>query len=195
MTCSLGQLLEQISACTVCAEALGYAPRPVVQAVRRARVLVIGQAPGRKVHATGIPWDDASGRRLRSWLGVDETTFYDPDQFALVPMGFCYPGTGSSGDLPPRPECAPLWHRPLLDQLGAVELTLLLSRYALDAYLEPPVGSVTAAVEQWRARPEGPVPLPHPSPRNNRWLRRNPWFETEVLPELRRRVRAALDRP
>ncbi len=142
-----------------------------------------------------MPWDDASGDRLRDWLGVDRKTFDDPSRFALVPMGFCYPGTGPSGDLPPRPECAKLWHEEVLGHLPRVELTLLLSRYAIDRYLGPErVPSVTDAVVRWKSYRPRVVPLPHPSPRNNRWLKANPWFERDVVPYLRRRVRALVAR-
>jgi len=186
-------LLREIRGCMVCADALGFAPRPVVSAHVDARVLIIGQAPGSKVHASGVPWDDASGARLREWLGVDADAFYDPRRFALVPMGFCYPGSGGSGDLPPRPECAPLWHAPLLDALGSVRLTLLLGAHAQRAYAGAAQGAtLTEIVRAWRAQPPARLPLPHPSPRNNRWMARNPWFAAELLPELRRRVAAAL---
>ncbi len=190
---SLAALLEEIRACEICAEHLPAGPRPVLAAHRDARVLVIGQAPGARVHASGVPWDDPSGDRLREWLGVDREAFYDPRRFALVPMGFCYPGKGPSGDLPPRPECAPEWHAAVLERLPRVRLTLLLSRYAQVRYLgDDAARSVTDTVRAWRDHGPRTMPLPHPSPRNNLWLRRNPWFEAEVLPALRRRVRAAL---
>ena len=189
----LGRLLQEIAGCRACAAVLPHAPRPVVQAGRGARVLVIGQAPGRKVHASGVPWDDPSGRRLREWLGVDAAAFYDPERFALVPMGFCYPGTGASGDLAPRPECAPLWHARLLAELPRVQLTLLLSRYAQDHYLPAAEGrTLTDTVRAWREHDPTVLPLPHPSPRNNRWLAANPWFTDELLPVLRERVELAL---
>lgn len=165
----------------------------MVAAHADARVLIIGQAPGRRVHASGVPWDDASGERLRHWLDVDAETFYDPARFALVPMGFCYPGTGARGDLPPRPECAPTWHAPLIHELRDVRLMLLLGRHAQKAYLDAPASaSLTALVRAWGEAPDERVPLPHPSPRNNLWLVRNPWFELELLPTLRRRVARAL---
>lgn len=190
---SLERLLRDVAACTHCAAHLPHEPRPVLRAGAGARVLVVGQAPGSRVHATGVPWNDPSGVRLRAWLGVDEETFYDTSRFALVPMGFCYPGKGRSGDLPPRPECAPLWHDELRARMPQVRLTLLLSRYALAHYLGGRARpSVAETVRAWREYAPEFVPLPHPSPRNNLWLRRHPWFEREVLPELRRRVRAAL---
>lgn len=190
---SLVPLLAEIRRCQECRDHLPLGPRPVLAAAPRARILIVGQAPGRRVHESGVPWDDPSGVRLRAWLGVDAATFYDSRRFAIVPMGFCYPGTGSGGDLPPRPECAPLWHRPILERLPAVRLTLLLSRYAHAAYLgDRRKASLTETVRAFREYTPRHLPLPHPSPRNNRWLKRNPWFETEVLPWLRRRVRRLL---
>lgn len=186
-------LMQDIIACDHCRSHLPHGPRPVVQASPRAKLLIIGQAPGRRVHASGVPWDDPSGERLRRWLGIDAATFYDAERVALVPMGFCYPGTGKSGDLPPRPECAPRWHAALLESMPDVRLTLLLSQYALNYYLEGRRHkTLTATVKAWRDYRPDILPLPHPSPRNNIWLRKNPWFEDDVLPYLRQRV-AALD--
>lgn len=191
---SLELLLREVRACTLCAGHLPHGVRPVLAAHAEARLLIIGQAPGRRVHASGVPWDDKSGERLRDWLGVDRETFYDARRVALVPMGFCYPGTGRSGDLPPRPECAATWHAPLLARLARVRLVLLLSLYAHAAYLGAGLGeSVTETVRAWRSHGPRYFPLPHPSPRNNLWLRKNPWFARRVLPDLRARVRAALD--
>ena len=190
---SLRSLKEHIASCRECEAQLPLGPRPVIQVGARARVLIIGQAPGRRVHETGIPWNDPSGKRLRSWLGVSEETFYDARRFAIVPMGFCYPGSGPSGDLPPRPECAPLWHAPILKRLRCVELTLLLSRYAQAAYLQRRgrrgrrAKNLTEAVRGYEDDPTC-IALPHPSPRNNRWFKSNPWFDEEVVPFLRRRV-------
>ena len=190
---SLQALAQQARACTLCAPHLPHAPRPVLQVGRRARILIAGQAPGRKVHASGIPFDDASGERLRQWMGVDRDVFYNPDLVALVPMGFCYPGTGASGDLPPRRECAPQWRAPLLAALPKIELTLLLGQYALAWHLpEQSALSVTEAVSAWRNHWPAVLALPHPSPRNNIWLKRNPWFAEQVLPQLQARVRAIL---
>jgi len=184
----LADLLLEIQGCEVCAEYLSLGPRPVMSAHRDARLLIIGQAPGKRVHESGVPWDDPSGDRLREWLGVDKERFYGK-RIALVPMGFCYPGTGSSGDLPPRKECAEEWHEQVLERLPNVKLTLLLSRYAQAYYLgELMKGSLTKTVESWRQYVPDRLPLPHPSPRNNRWLKKNPWFEQEVVPYLRRRV-------
>ncbi|WP_443111474.1 uracil-DNA glycosylase family protein [Burkholderia sp. FERM BP-3421] len=186
---SLAALLTEIRACTVCAPSLPHGPRPVVRAHPRARILIVGQAPGARVHASGVPWDDASGERLRRWLGVDRDTFYDETRFALVPMGFCYPGRGPSGDLPPRPECAPLWMARLLRELPAIELTLLIGQYAQRHFLAPEQAkSVTGTVRAWSTLGPACLPLPHPSPRNQAWFKRHPWFADEVVPALRARV-------
>lgn len=185
--------LSDIRNCNLCAAHLPHGVRPVLQADENARILIAGQAPGRKVHESGIPFDDASGDRLRDWMGIDHDTFYDANQVAILPMGFCYPGTGISGDLAPRPECAPLWRRPLLEALPNIDLTLVIGAYAMDWHLakhkEP---TLTATVRNWRSFWPDVMPLPHPSPRNNIWLSRNPWFEDEVLPTLRKRVASLL---
>ena len=189
----LQALLEDVRACRVCEPHLPLGARPVLGANTASRVLIIGQAPGTRVHATGIPWNDPSGDRLREWLAVDRDTFYDPRRFAIIPTGFCYPGRGRSGDLPPRPECAPLWHPRILALLKEVRLTLLVGRYAQAYYLgDRGKPTLTATVQAWRDYFPGQLPLPHPSPRNTRWLRVNPWFERDVLPELRRVVAASL---
>lgn len=190
---SLTRLLADIQACQVCAEHLPLGPRPVFQFHPAARILIAAQAPGRKVHETGIPFNDASGERLRSWLGVSREQFYDAQQFALLPMGFCFPGTGRSGDLPPRPECALLWRKPLLSHLPQLQLTLVIGQYALAWHLPEQRGrSLTDSVRDWRLYWPGRMVLPHPSPRNNLWLRRNPWLEGELLPHLRERVQQIL---
>ena len=195
MKTSLPKLLQEIHACTACAAHLPHGVRPVVQAGADARLLIIGQAPGRRVHETGIPWNDPSGDRLRDWLGVPRDVFYDEDRVAIMPVGFCFPGTGSSGDLPPRPECAPLWHQRLLQALPKVRMTLLIGRYAQDLYLRHNRrASLTETVAAYRDYLPAYLPLPHPSPRNRLWLKNNPWFESEVLPELRRRVAHVLAR-
>jgi uracil-DNA glycosylase len=182
-------LLMDVRACTLCAPHLPLGPRPILQVHADARILIAGQAPGSKVHASGIPFQDASGDRLRAWMGVDEKIFYDPGKIAILPMGFCYPGTGKSGDYPPRPECAPTWRAKLMALLCNVELTLVIGQYAqtwhLGARQRP---TLTATVQAWRGYWPSSLPLPHPSPRNNIWLKRNPWFEADVLPPLRRRV-------
>ena len=181
-------LLRRVRACTLCAEHLPHGVRPVLQFHPDACILIAGQAPGRKVHESGVPFDDASGDRLRAWMGVSRDVFYDAARIAILPMGFCYPGTGSSGDLPPRPECAPAWRAPLLNALQRLQLTLVIGSYAQAWHLGEEASNVTAAVQDWRSCWPKIVPLPHPSPRNNLWLRRNPWFETELLPRLRGRI-------
>jgi len=182
-------LLREISQCRICAGVLSHVPRPVVLADPRARILVIGQAPGRRVHACGVPWWDPSGNTLREWLGVDAAAFYDPTQFALMPMGFCYPGKGRSGDLPPRPECAPQWHATLRREMPAIQLTLLIGQYSQKYYLGDRRGNTLGeTVRNFRAFLPEYLPMPHPSPRNRLWLRRNPWFAEELLPELKAQV-------
>lgn len=189
---SLDDLLVRVRACRLCEGSLPLGPRPVVQASASARILVVGQAPGRRVHASGLPFDDPSGDRLRDWMGIDRQVFYNERLVAAVPMGFCYPGTGASGDLPPRPECAEAWREALLAKLTGVRLTLVIGQYARRWHLPGARGNLTETVRDWRRYGPGLLPLPHPSPRNNLWLRRNPWFEEEVVPELRRRVARAL---
>ncbi len=190
------ELLRDVRACTACAAQLPLAPRPVLQAHPAARLLLASQAPGRKVHESGIPFDDASGERLRTWLGISRETFYDRRQVAIVPMAFCYPGTGASGDLPPPPECARRWRERLLSQLTHIELTVVIGSHALAWHygrLGPVRGlTITDAVRDWRRHWPSMIALPHPSPRNNRWLVRNPWFEAELLPVLRARVAEVL---
>lgn len=188
MTQELAQLLAEVRDCTHCAAQLPQPPRPVLQLGRGARILIAGQAPGRKVQDSGIPFDDPSGERLRAWLGVSRAQFYDPAQIAILPMGFCYPGKGRSGDLPPRPECAPLWRQRLLAQLPKLGLTLVIGQYAMAWHLPDVKSSLTETVRNWREHWPAQLPLPHPSPRNNIWLRKNPWFEAELLPPLRARV-------
>lgn len=188
----LGPLLAEIRACTVCAEHLVDGVRPVVQAGPRARIAIIGQAPGRKVHASGVPWDDASGKRLRDWLGVTTDEFYDPDTVALVPMGFCYPGSNKSGDKPPRPECAPLWHERLLGQLPTDRLDIIIGTYAQARYIDNREKTLTATVARWADYLPTQIVMPHPSPRNAHWLTKNPWFEAETLPAVKARVREVI---
>jgi len=190
---SLPRLLQEVRACTVCAAHLPLGPRPVVQAGASARILIAGQAPGRKVHETGIPFNDVSGNRLRQWLGLSPEVFYDETKLAILGMGFCFPGTGKSGDLPPRPECAPTWRAPLLAQLKNIRLTLVLGQYAMAYHLPGRGKTLTEIVTGWRRDWPLIVPLPHPSPRNQAWLKRNPWFESELLPVLRLRVAEVLD--
>ena len=186
-------LLREVRACTACAPHLPNAPRPVLRASAGARVLIVGQAPGRKVHDTGIPWNDPSGDLLREWLQISRAAFYDESRIAIVPMGFCYPGKGDSGDLPPRPECAPLWHEKLRAQMPAIALTLLIGQYAQAHYLGARRGKTIAeTVRGFRQYGPAFIPLPHPSPRNRNWLKTNSWFGREVLPELRRRFGEAM---
>ena len=180
----LEDLLTDVKSCTACAAELPCGPRPVVHMAATARLLIIGQAPGRRVHESGIPWDDPSGDRLRQWLNVSREQFYNSANIAIMPMGFCYPGTGNSGDLPPRKECAQLWHGPLLAQLPNIQLTLLIGQYAQQYYLQDRKLSLTARVQQWQQYLPHYLPLPHPSPRNQLWLKKNPWFEQQVLPHL-----------
>jgi uracil-DNA glycosylase len=188
---SLGALLREVRACQRCP--LPHGPRPVLQAGRRARILVAGQAPGRRVHESGVPFQDPSGERLRAWMGIPREVFYDASKVAILPMGFCYPGTGRSGDLPPRPECAPTWRERLLARLPRVELTLVIGTWAQAYHLGDERGEdLTATVRAWRDYWPERLPLPHPSPRNNPWLRKNGWFEREVLPALRSRVATLL---
>ena len=182
-------LLKKIRSCCECEKHLPYGPRPIISFSKESRILIVGQAPGRRVHKTGIPWDDPSGNRLREWMGVDRETFYDSKKIALVPMGFCYPGTGKSGDLPPREECAPLWHEKILSELLKIKLTLLVSQYAQKYYLGSRCKfSVTETVRTWKKYGPTYIPLPHPSPRNNIWLKKNPWFEKQLIPDLREQV-------
>ncbi|GAA4305467.1 uracil-DNA glycosylase family protein [Aestuariibaculum suncheonense] len=182
-------LLENIKQCTLCKDVLPLGPRPVMAAHPESKIVIVGQAPGTKVHASGIPWNDASGKQLRNWLGVTAEQFYNPKQFAIIPMGFCYPGKGKSGDLPPRPECAPQWHQSLFDALKQVELVLLIGMYAQNYYLKNQAkNTLTETVKNYCSYLPKYLPLPHPSPRNRFWLTKNPWFETEVLPELKTRV-------
>jgi uracil-DNA glycosylase len=187
----LDALLAEIRGCRRCAGLLPLGPRPVVQARPGARLLIVGQAPGTRVHATGIPWNDPSGERLRLWLGIGRDRFYDDPAIAIMPMGFCYPGKGRSGDLPPRPECAPAWHGPLLRHMPGLRLVLLIGAYAQRHYLGGSM-ALTETVRAWRSVPEPFFPLPHPSPRNVAWFKRNPWFEAETVADLRARVSGLL---
>lgn len=189
----LPTLLREVRACQICAEHLPLEPRPVLSVGAKARVLLIGQAPGTRVHDTLVPWNDPSGDRLREWLGVDREQFYDSGEFGIMPMGFCYPGKGSSGDLPPRPECAATWHELLLAHMPPIRVTLLLGQYAIAHYLsDRGKSNLTETVRAWKSYRPRFVPLPHPSPRNNLWLKKNPWFTAEVVPYLRRRIKQAL---
>lgn len=192
---TLEELVARARACTVCAGVLPHGCRPVLRAQASARLLIVGQAPGARVHATGVPWNDPSGDRLRQWLDMDRAAFYDDRRIAIVPMGLCFPGTDpKGGDYPPRPECAPLWHPPLRAALTGVRLTLLVGQYAQVRYLgDRRRRTMTETVAAWREHAPAFIPLPHPSWRNTAWLRRNPWFEEELIPALRDRVAEALD--
>jgi uracil-DNA glycosylase len=194
MAGKLETLLQEVRACRICEAALPHGCRPVVRASAKARLLIVGQAPGRIVHETGIPWNDRSGDRLRDWLEIDRERFYDEKQIAIIPMGFCFPGTDSAGgDKPPRPECGPTWHPKLMPLLKNLQLTLLVGSYAQAFYLEAArKATMTETVHSFADYLPQFLPLPHPSWRNTAWIKRNPWFEKELLPELRKRVRKAL---
>ncbi len=189
---SVTQLLASVRACRLCEASLPLGPRPVLQVDPSARILIAGQAPGRRVHESGVPFDDPSGERLRDWLGVTPGEFYDPRKIAILPMGFCYPGTGKSGDLPPRPECEKAWRQPLMQCLANIRLTLLIGQYAQRWHLPQTQKSLTATVRAWQDYGNGVIPLPHPSPRNNIWMKKNPWFAESLLPALKQAAQAAL---
>jgi uracil-DNA glycosylase len=192
-TRSLPVLLDEIRACTVCAGSLPLAPRPILAASAKSSILIAGQAPGVKAHTSGTPWDDASGDILRTWMGIDRATFYDASKIAIVPMGFCYPGKGASGDLPPRPECASHWHAELLRRLTGVRLTLVIGTYAQAYHLgDRRKPTLTETVHAFREYLPRICVLPHPSPRNRPWLAKNAWFERECLPLVRARIASVL---
>jgi len=189
----LPTLLRRVRRCTIC-PSLPLGPKPILQAGAQSKILIVGQAPGRITHGKGLPFDDVSGDRLRDWLGVDRETFYDAKHFAMLPMGFCYPGTGKGGDLPPRPECAENWRQPLLDRLPGIRLTLVIGQYAHTWHLGNRCGrTLSDTVADWQSFWPDTLPMPHPSPRNNRWLRQNAFFEADVIPLLRARVRELLE--
>ena len=189
----LDRLLSEVRSCTVCEKYLPLGANPILRAKRVARILVIGQAPGIKVHESGIPWNDASGKRLRQWMNISNEQFYDETKIAIIPMGFCYPGKGKSGDLPPRKECAELWHQKLLKSLPNIKLTLLIGQYAHKYYLNHTEPTLAETVRAWQKYGPNYFPLPHPSPRNIRWFKKNSWFELKTIPQLRKKVRYALN--
>lgn len=192
---TLESLLAAVRACRTCEAHLPLGPRPVLSAAATARILIVGQAPGARVHRTGVPWDDPSGERLRDWMGVSADVFYDQSRIAIIPMGYCYPGRGKGGDLPPRPECAQLWLEPLLAKLPMIELTLLIGLHAQRHFLgKRRKASLAETTQAWAQYCPPYIPLPHPSPRNTPWLQRNSGFEQHLLPELRRRIEALLAR-
>lgn len=191
---SLSSLLAEVRGCRICKPHLPHEPRPVLQLHSKAKILIAAQAPGRKVHQSGVPFDDASGNRLREWMGVTREIFRDPAQIAIIPMGLCFPGTGASGDLPPRRECVPAWREQLLGRLRHLQLTLVIGQYAQAYHFGDASSTLTERVKAWRTYWPSAIPLPHPSGRNNIWLHRNPWFESELLPSLRARVSALLAR-
>ncbi|UCS94454.1 uracil-DNA glycosylase family protein [Echinicola marina] len=187
----MDDLICDIKACELCKESLPLGPNPILSGSPESKIVIIGQAPGKIVHETGIPWNDKSGDNLRKWLGVERDVFYDADKIALVPMGFCYPGRGRSGDLPPRPECAPLWHPKLLREMKHVALTILVGAYAQGHYLQEK-RNLTDIVKDYKKYLPDYFPLPHPSPRNNIWQAKNPWFGEQVLPALQKTISEVL---
>ena len=184
------ELLLEIKKCKICAKHLDLGPRPVLSAHIESKIVIIGQAPGTKVHASGIPWDDPSGKQLRKWLAVSDNDFYDPKKFAIVPMGFCYPGKGKSGDLPPRPECAPQWHQSIFENMPNVEMVILIGMYAQNYYLKNTAKkTLTESVRNYKEYLPKYFVLPHPSPRNRFWLTKNQWFEEDILPKLKQLIK------
>lgn len=192
MPSAFDSLIQSVRACDLCASELPLGPRPVLQVNPSARILIAGQAPGQKVHETGIPFDDASGNRLREWMGIDRAVFYDASKVAILPMGFCYPGKSRGGDAPPIPRCAETWRQRLLGSMQKIQLTLLIGRYAQDWHLERQSRTLTENVRNWQEYGQSIIPLPHPSPRNNIWLSKNPWFADELVPVLRNSVAKTL---
>lgn len=189
----MDQLLKDIRNCTICKEALPSPPRPIIAGHPKSKIVIIGQAPGAVVNKTGIPWDDKSGENLRNWMNITNEDFYNPEKIALLPMGFCYPGTGKSGDLPPQKECAPLWHQAFLSELKEVKLILLVGKYAQDYYLKGRTEkNLTETVNQFEKYLPEYFVLPHPSPRNNIWQAKNPWFKKYVLPKLKENIQSIL---
>jgi len=194
MNSAFKTLITAMHHCQACENLLDHKPRPVFQISPKATILIAGQAPGQAVHKTGVPFDDPSGTRLRSWMGLSQEIFYDADKIAILPMGLCYPGKGRSGDLPPRQECAPLWRQRALDTMPNIQLTVLIGNYALDWHLgDSKKSNLTKTVSAWQSYAPNIIPLPHPSPRNNIWLKKNPWFEADILPALKMRIKEILE--
>jgi len=186
---TINELKKNIKACTFCEADLPYSPKPIFSFSEKSKILIVGQAPGIKVHQSGVPWDDASGERLREWMQVSKEKFYDTKYFSIVPMAFCYPGKGKSGDLPPPPECAEKWMSSILEKMLNIKLTLLIGQYAQSGYLKAnKKPTLTETVKNWQEYQPKYFVLPHPSPRNNIWLKKNPWFEKELIPQLKRTV-------
>ena len=193
MTLKVQSLITEIEKCNICTKYLALGPRPIVQLGNKASILIAGQAPGKAVHETGVPFDDLSGDRLREWMSISKDIFYNKNKIAILPMGFCYPGKGKSGDLPPRPECAPQWRQQVLDNLANIQLIIVIGKYAMDWHIgDNQKRNLTETVKAWKSYSPDLIPLPHPSPRNNIWLSKNLWFEAEVIPALRKKVKAAL---
>jgi uracil-DNA glycosylase len=189
----MNSLLIEISKCEVCKEHLEFGPRPILTAHPDSKIVIIGQAPGSVVHNSGTPWDDKSGENLRSWMNIEKSTFYNPKEIALIPMGFCYPGKGKSGDLPPRKECAPLWHSSLLNKMNSVKLVLIIGQYARGYYLSNSAKkTLTETVKNYRSYLPEYFVLPHPSPRNNIWQAKNAWFKKEVIPDLQEKIKTII---
>lgn len=191
----MDRLLSKIYSCDICKSKLPLGPKPIVNAHRKSKIVVIGQAPGSKVHSTGVPWDDQSGVNLRQWMGIDNSVFYDVKKIALIPMGFCYPGRGKSGDNPPTKECAPKWHNDLLTQIESPELIILIGKYSQDYYLKDLSKKIlTETVRNYKTYLPQYFVLPHPSPRNNIWQAKNQWFKESVLPELKLKTNEILEK-
>jgi uracil-DNA glycosylase family 4 len=190
----MDELIVNIRNCKVCEPYLELGAHPIISASKKSKIVIIGQAPGRIVHQTGIPWNDKSGDSLRNWLGVDKPTFYNEDIFALIPMGFCFPGKGKSGDLPPRKECAPLWHEKLFSFMQEVKLILLVGQYAQHYYLQERCkATLTETVKSYQEYLPKYLPLPHPSPRNNIWMAKNKWFQSDVVTMLKDQIKAVVE--
>lgn len=185
-------LLTQIKQCRLCEQSLPFEPNPILQISGNSRILIVGQAPGANTQKKSIPFDDKSGDRLRRWLGVSKAQFYNDELFAILPMSFCYPGRGKSGDLPPLPRCAETWRELILAKLNSVELTIILGKYAIEWHLhsKAPITELASLWPNFLAKNQ--IVLPHPSPRNNIWLKKNQWFETKVIPQLQRRIKTII---